>query len=82
MHGRVTLFIALRKEILDALFTGAAAFYVGGVCLWRGCNALIAYCNAIKSQVTGDDRGVQTVAAQSGLTIVSDRGSGNGCHIQ
>ena len=82
MRGRVTLFIALRKEILDALFTGAAAFYVGGVCLRRGCNASTAYFNAIKSQATGVDRGVQTVATQSGLTIVGDRGSGNGCHIQ
>ena len=82
MRGRVTLFIAMRKDILDALFTGAAAFCVGGVCLRRGCNALIAYCNAIKSQVTGVDRDVQTVATQSGLTIVGDRGSGNGCHIQ
>ena len=82
MRGRVTLFIALRKEILGALFTGAAAFYVGGVCLRRGCNAVIAYCNAIKSQVTRVDRDVQTVATQSGLTIVGDRGSGNGCHIQ
>ena len=81
MRGRVTLFIAMRKEILDALFTGTA-FYVSGVCLRRGCNALIAYCNAIKSQVTGVDRGIQTVATQSGLTIVGDRGSGNGCHIQ
>jgi hypothetical protein len=51
MRGRVTLFIAMRKDILDALFTGAAAFCVGGVCLRRGYNALIAYCNAIKSQV-------------------------------
>ena len=82
MRGRVTLFIALRKEILGALFTGAAAFYVGGVCLRRGCNTSIAYCNAIKSQATGVDCDVQTVATQSGLTIVSDRGSGNGCHVQ
>ena len=82
MRGRVTLFIAMRKEILGALFTGAAAFYVGGVCLRRGCNALMTYCNAIKSQVTGVDCGVQTVAALSGLSIVGDRGSGNGCHIQ
>jgi hypothetical protein len=29
MRGRVTLFIAMRKDILDALFTGAAAFCVG-----------------------------------------------------
>jgi hypothetical protein len=64
MRGRVTLFIAMRKEILGALFTGAAVFYVGGVCLRRGCNALISYCNAIKSQVTGVDRDVQTVATQ------------------
>jgi hypothetical protein len=71
----VTLFIVMRKDILDALFAGAAAFYVGGVCLRRGCNA-------IKPQATGVDRGFQTVATQSGLTIVGDRGSGNGCHIQ
>ncbi len=64
MRGRVTLFIAMRKDILDALFTGAAAFYVGGVCLRWGCNASIAYCNAIKSQVTGVDRDGQTVATQ------------------
>ena len=81
MRGRVTLFIAMRKEILGALFAGAAAFYVGGVCLRRGCNALIAYCNAIKSQVKRVDRDVQTVATQSGLTVVGDRGSGYGCHI-
>ena len=62
MRGRVTLFIAMRKEILDALFTGAAAFYLGGVCLRRGCNAFTAYFNVIKSQPTGVDRGFQTVA--------------------
>ncbi len=80
MRGRVTLFTSMRKEILDAWLAGPRRLTLVACACGRVATPLPLF-NAMTTGARGAGSYGQTVAIHSALSIVSDRGSGNGCHI-
>ena len=80
MRGSVTLFTAMRKEILDARLAGPWRLTLVA-CACAKVATRYRLFNALTTGARGAGSYGQTVAIHSVLSIVSDRGSGNGCHI-